>query len=126
MALSVLSWAAKVCLVLLSSISFPQLLCVQVILAQADRDTAILGLLQKMGDVYSFITEDKRLHQISSMHTVLGQISDQILECAHFIRDYSKTKNFCEFLQVTALFTVSIFYYYRREQNRKEHWPGDR
>lgn len=44
LALSVLSWAAKI------------------ILAQADRDTAILGLLQKLGDVYGFITEDKRLH----------------------------------------------------------------
>jgi len=126
MALSVLSWAAKVCLVLLSFISFSQLLCVQVILAQADRDTAILGLLQKLGDVYSFITEDKRLHQISSMHIVLGQISDQILECAHFIKDYSETKNFCESLQVTALFAVSMFYYYHREQNRKEHRPGNR
>jgi len=91
MALSVLSWAAKVCLVLLSFISFSRLLCVQVILAQADRDTAILGLLQKLGDVYDFITEDKRLHQISSMHIVLGQMSDQILECAHFIKDYSET-----------------------------------
>jgi hypothetical protein len=99
---------------------------VQVILAQADRDTAILGLLQKLGDVYSFITEDKRLHQISSMHIVLGQISDQILECAHFIKDYSETKNFCESLQVTALFAVSMFYYYHREQNRKEHRPGNR
>jgi hypothetical protein len=69
---------------------------VQIILAQADRDTAILGLLQKLGDVYGFITEDKRLHQISSMHTILGQISQQTLECAYFIRDYSETKNFCE------------------------------
>ncbi|KAG2092300.1 uncharacterized protein F5147DRAFT_779695 [Suillus discolor] len=55
MVLGVLSWAAKV------------------ILAQADRNTAILNLLQKSCDVYAFITEDKRLHQISSMHTILGQ-----------------------------------------------------
>ncbi|KAG1841568.1 hypothetical protein DFJ58DRAFT_688642 [Suillus subalutaceus] len=76
LALSVLSWATKI------------------ILTQADCDTAILDLLQKLGDVYGFITEDKRLHQISSMHTILGQISQQILECAYFIRDYSETKNF--------------------------------
>ncbi|KAG2355056.1 hypothetical protein BDR07DRAFT_1427460 [Suillus spraguei] len=76
MALSVLSWAAKV------------------ILAQADRDTAILGLLQKLADVYKFITEDERLRQLSSIHPVLGQISEQTLQCANFIRDYSETKNF--------------------------------
>jgi hypothetical protein len=81
----------------LMSISLFISLCVQIILAQADRNTAILGLLQKLGDVYGFITEDKRLHQISSMHTILGQISQQTLKCAHFIRDYSETKNFCEF-----------------------------
>ncbi|KAG1848589.1 hypothetical protein C8R48DRAFT_729834, partial [Suillus tomentosus] len=34
------------------------------------------------------------LGQIPSMGDILGQISQQTLECARFIRDYSETKNF--------------------------------
>jgi hypothetical protein len=30
------------------------------------------------------------------MHAVLGKISQQTRECAHFIRKYSETYNFCE------------------------------
>ncbi|KAG1903364.1 uncharacterized protein F5891DRAFT_947518, partial [Suillus fuscotomentosus] len=66
----------------------------KIILAQADRDEAILDLYKKLGQVYSFMTQDDTLDQISSMSTILGQISQQTLECAHFIRNYSEKKNF--------------------------------
>ncbi|KAG2361876.1 hypothetical protein BDR07DRAFT_1090291 [Suillus spraguei] len=78
MALGVLSCAAKI------------------ILAQADRDEAVLELLKKTCEVYDFITQDDMLDQISSMHIILGKISRQTHECANFIKNYSDTKNFCE------------------------------
>jgi hypothetical protein len=76
MALGVLSCAAKI------------------ILAQADRDAAVLELLKKLDQVYTFMAQDQMLGQISSMRMVLGQISQQTLECAQFIKNYSETKNF--------------------------------
>jgi hypothetical protein len=96
MALGALSCASKVNLISFSSLSLVQLLSVQIILAQVDRDKAVLALINKMTQVYEFICQEETLDQISSMHIIIGQISQQTLECAHFIRDYSKTKDFCE------------------------------
>jgi len=67
----------------------------KIILAQLDRDAALLKL-EKLCQVYSFMTRDQMLGQILSMRVVLGQISQQTLECAQFIKNYSETKNFCE------------------------------
>jgi hypothetical protein len=67
----------------------------QIILAQRNRDNAIRELLEKLGEVYSF-TQDEMLGKISSMHPILGKISQQTRECADFIKNYSETKNFCE------------------------------
>ncbi|KAG1901391.1 uncharacterized protein F5891DRAFT_1029204 [Suillus fuscotomentosus] len=68
----------------------------KIILAQANRDEAVLDLYKKLGQVYGFITQDDALLKISSMRDVLGQISQQTLECANFIRDYSEKKSFWE------------------------------
>jgi hypothetical protein len=68
----------------------------QIILAQVDRDKAVHDLLKKLCQVYSFITQDEMLDQISSMRIILQQISQQTLECAQFIENYSETKKFCE------------------------------
>ncbi|KAG2363200.1 hypothetical protein BDR07DRAFT_1282860 [Suillus spraguei] len=78
MALGVLSCAAKI------------------IIAQVDRDDAVLELLKKISEVYSCITQDKTLQKISSMRNILAIISQQTRECANFIKNYSETKNFCE------------------------------
>ncbi|KAG1889719.1 uncharacterized protein F5891DRAFT_1282778 [Suillus fuscotomentosus] len=59
----------------------------KIILAQADRDEAVLVLYKKLGQVYGFITQDDTLLKISSMRDILGQISQQALECANFIRE---------------------------------------
>jgi hypothetical protein len=83
---------------------------VQIILAQADRDVAIFQLLEKLGQVYSFMAQDETLGQISSMHAIVGQISQQTLECAHFISDYSERKNFCEpLIRYRALHILKFF-----------------
>ncbi|KAG2340646.1 hypothetical protein BDR05DRAFT_1002273 [Suillus weaverae] len=93
---------AKMALGVLSCAS--QLFCVQIVLAQADRDKARIrfnnlqrffqDLTSKLRQVYGFMTQDDMFHLISSMSTVLGQISHQTLACAHFIRDYSEKKIF--------------------------------
>lgn len=66
----------------------------KIVLAQVDRDKALLGLVIKVAQVYDFICQDETLGQISSMGDIISQISQQILECAYFIRDYSMTENF--------------------------------
>ncbi|KAG2087911.1 uncharacterized protein F5147DRAFT_789725 [Suillus discolor] len=68
----------------------------KIILAQADRDDAVLDLYKKLGQLYGFITQDDTLLKILSMREILGQISQQTLECANFIRDYSEKKSFWE------------------------------
>jgi len=74
MALGVLSCAAKI------------------ILAQAYHDTAVLKLLDKLSEVYSFIAQHEMRGKISSMRAILGNISQQARECARFIKNYSETK----------------------------------
>lgn len=59
----------------------------KIILAQRDRDDSIRELLKKLGEVYSF-TQNEILCKISSMHPILGKISQQTRECADFIGDY--------------------------------------
>ncbi|KAG6329342.1 hypothetical protein ID866_9747 [Astraeus odoratus] len=76
MALGVLSWAS------------------QAIIDQTDRDKAINDLLLKISAFYKFITEDDRLVKITSMQDTLKHMSEQILECTKFIKNYSETKNF--------------------------------
>lgn len=66
------------------------------VIAQSDRDQAARGLVDRLDRVYDFMIQDETLGQISSMLGILGQISQQTLECARFIRDYSETKSFCE------------------------------
>jgi len=69
----------------------------QVIPVQGDRDAAVLRLLDKLSEVYRFIAQDEMRGEISSMHAILGKISQQTRECARFIKNYSETKKVCEF-----------------------------
>jgi hypothetical protein len=45
------------------------------VIAQSDRDQAVLGLVNKLDEVYGFMIQDDTLGQISSMRSILGQIS---------------------------------------------------
>jgi hypothetical protein len=78
------------------TITITQQSFVQIILAQVYRDTAVLKLLDKLSEVYIFIAQHKMRGEISSMHAILGKISQQTRECARFIKNYSETKNLCE------------------------------
>jgi len=79
-----------------SPISYSKLLFMQIIIAQAERDRSINNLLQKLAGVYRFITQDGDLGKIESMHSIVGKIIQQTLECARFIRNYTETESFCE------------------------------
>jgi hypothetical protein len=78
------------------------------VIAQSDRDQAVLGLVNKLDQVYDFMIQDNTLRQISSMRSILGQISQQTLECTRFIRDYAETKSFCEFSSCCTFYILSL------------------
>jgi hypothetical protein len=104
MALGVLSWSSKVCLFFYLPISHCS--SVQIILAEVDRDAAVLQLLEKLCEVYGFMTQDQMLGQMSP--AILGKISQQTRECAHFIRDYSEIKSFCEYPSCCAWYRLKL------------------
>ncbi|KAG1864454.1 hypothetical protein C8R48DRAFT_190107 [Suillus tomentosus] len=64
------------------------------VIAQLECDQAVRALVDKLDQVYDFMIQDETLGQISSMLSILGQISQQTLESACFIRDYPETKSF--------------------------------
>jgi hypothetical protein len=66
----------------------------KIILAQAERDQSIQYLLNKLEEVYCFMSQEDTLGQISSKRSIAGRIAQQTLECARFIRDYSEKKGF--------------------------------
>jgi hypothetical protein len=61
-------------------------------------------LLIKLIKVYGFMSQEKKL---SLMLGIVGQVARQTLECACFMRDYSKFKIFCECQQVIVLCSFS-------------------
>ncbi|KIK35362.1 hypothetical protein CY34DRAFT_587433, partial [Suillus luteus UH-Slu-Lm8-n1] len=74
----------------------------KIILAQRDRDDATHELLQKLGEVYSF-TQNEMLCKISSMHPILGKISQQTRECADFVKNYSEARNYWKRLRKNVI-----------------------
>ncbi|KAG2738420.1 hypothetical protein P692DRAFT_201935931 [Suillus brevipes Sb2] len=66
----------------------------KIIIAQAQRDKSIKSLLEKMAEVYRFLTQDDSLGKIESMRSIVGKIVQQILECARLIKGYSETQGF--------------------------------
>ncbi|KAG1840890.1 hypothetical protein C8R48DRAFT_765866, partial [Suillus tomentosus] len=75
----------------------------KIIIAQADRDKSICSLLEKLAEVYRFMTLDENLGKIESMRGIVGKIVQQTQECARFIRDYSETKSFWTRLRKNVL-----------------------
>jgi hypothetical protein len=68
------------------------------IIDQADRDAAVFSLLEKMSEVYTLMTEQEVLKDISSVLPIYLKIAQQTQECADFIVHYSETKSFCEYV----------------------------
>ncbi|KAG2339374.1 hypothetical protein BDR05DRAFT_1003471 [Suillus weaverae] len=66
----------------------------KMVIAQSVRDQATHRLVDKLDQVDGFMIQDETLGQISSMRGILGQISQQTLGCASFIRDNAETRSF--------------------------------
>ncbi len=67
----------------------------QTILAQVDRDSCIVRLVEIMDDVFSFVKEAEPIKKIESHGPIIGLMSQQATECAYFIRDYATNKSLC-------------------------------
>jgi hypothetical protein len=80
----------------------------QIILAQTERDQSIQSLLDKLEDVYRFMSQEDTLGQISSKRKISERIAQQTLECARFIRDYSQKKGFCKSSGYCTLHSVNL------------------
>ena len=67
----------------------------QSILAQVDRDSNIVRLVEIMDDVFSFVKEAEPIKKIESHGSIIELMSQQATECAYFIRDYAMNKSLC-------------------------------
>ncbi|KAG1896785.1 uncharacterized protein F5891DRAFT_1192682 [Suillus fuscotomentosus] len=67
---------------------------IQTITSQATRDDSIGQLLSNMDEVDMFLAEND-LAALRSIKSVVVRICQQTLERSYFLRDYSKSQNFC-------------------------------
>ncbi|KAI0310253.1 hypothetical protein OF83DRAFT_1272573, partial [Amylostereum chailletii] len=68
---------------------------VKPILSQDERDKSMQKLLETMNDIYGHVNTSQYLKNLDiERKSVLQRMSLQTVECAHFIRDYAKVKNF--------------------------------
>ena len=79
----------------------------QIILAQVDRDSCIVRLVEIMDDVFSFVKEAEPIKKIKSHGQIIELMSQQATECAYFIRDYAINKSLCR-SSYTAPRSVSL------------------
>lgn len=69
----------------------------QIIINQMNLDTKIQHLVETISNFFEFVHEAAPLDlsAINSQKDILACMAKQITECAYFIRDYAKNKNFC-------------------------------
>ena len=67
----------------------------QTVLAQVDRDSRIVGLVETMDDVFSFVKEAEPIKKFESQGQVIELMVHQTTECAYFIRGYAMNKSLC-------------------------------
>ena len=79
----------------------------QTILSQVDRDSRIIGLVETMDDVFSFVKEAEPIKKIESQGRVIELMVHQTTECAYFIREYAMNKSLCRSLSSTLHVRVS-------------------
>jgi hypothetical protein len=57
---------------------------------QLERDSKLVGLVQTMEDVYSFVeASDSFREKVQLLEVTIGRILKQTVECAIFIREYT-------------------------------------
>jgi len=67
----------------------------QTILDEVDCDSRIVGLVETMDDVFSFVKEAEPIKKIESHGRVIELMVQQTTECAYFIREYAMNKSLC-------------------------------
>jgi cell fate (sporulation/competence/biofilm development) regulator YmcA (YheA/YmcA/DUF963 family) len=75
----------------------------KIILAQTVRDQSVQSLLERLEQIYDFMSQKDTLGLISSKRHIAGRIAQQTLKCAGFIRDYSEKKCFWKRLGKNAV-----------------------
>lgn len=91
LAWSILSVIPRVCFLIFWIIFERTLSLVQTVITYNNRNDAVVELCQTLEEVYKFITDAKRLPQLDKTSTnVLSLLVRQTIECAYFVREYSK------------------------------------
>lgn len=65
------------------------------VLQQIERDRKIDRLVNTMNDVYAFVHDAEPLKAVKCHESTLACMAQQTTQCAVFIRDYVKHKDFC-------------------------------
>ena len=61
----------------------------QVVKSQLERDKNVIDLVKTMGDVYAFVDAIQSLpDKLKLLEEIIGNILNQTVECAIFIREY--------------------------------------
>ena len=67
-------------------------------IAQIERDAKVMGLFHAMNETFKFIEENEFLNKLENYKDQFKAMARQIEECGHFICEYRKDNNFCEYL----------------------------
>ena len=63
---------------------------------QKNRDDAINRLARTMSDVFAFVEDAEQLKRVNTNVKTITLLIQQVTECAYFITEYAKQKNFCQ------------------------------
>jgi len=91
----------------------------QTILAQVDRDSCIVDLVEIMDDVFSFVKEAEPMKKIESHGRIIELMVQQTTECAYFIRDYAMNKSFCRSSSTRRIRVSHCCVYYQGNEPSK-------
>lgn len=81
-------------------------------------------LLSKIGAMYQLMNDGGELAKLITMQDILAQMSEQMLECARFIKDYTETRSFCKQL-ASSIYVLPLLTRIDRGTNWKECAQGD-
>ncbi|KIK26754.1 hypothetical protein PISMIDRAFT_675695 [Pisolithus microcarpus 441] len=73
------------------------------IISQANLDSAVSGLLEKVGFVYELLLEEDTMKHIDDMRDTLAKIARVVSDAAQFVTNYTKTQNFWKRLGLNIL-----------------------
>ena len=69
---------------------------IQLPVDQKNRDDAINRLARTMSDVFAFVEDAETLKRVEANVKTITLLTQQVTECAYFITEYTKQRNFCQ------------------------------